>query len=69
MISAVQQAQQKQGAELVRVAEQMALLQEDVDRLRPPTPETTNAYSTPPASSRRIPPELSVCLVVITFQT
>ena len=64
ILSVVQQAQEKQGAELVRMAKEMVVLKDDVDRMKPHTPMSgsgsANAHSTPP-SSRRIPPELSVC--------
>ena len=65
ILSVVQQAQEKQGAELVRIVEEIVVLKDDVDRMKPHTPTsgTANPLSTPP-SSRRIPPELSVCLVI-----
>ena len=65
IISVVQQAQEKQGAELVRMAKEMVVLKDDVDRMKPHTPKsgTANAHSTPP-SSRRIPPELSVSFLI-----
>ena len=67
-LAAIQQAQQKQGAELQRVSEELNNLKHDVHRFQPQTPNSgAGAQISTPPSSRRIPPELSVCIVIFLY--